>query len=388
MSTDPNQSLTITAQCLCKAHSYSTSVSSSSLPFQGSICHCKSCRHVTGAMYTSHIKWPGLTREILSSNLTRYEFSSYVSLLFCGICSSPLFWEEYYKDRPEVLDVFTGALDNVPVKNLITFPDQIFVGDTEDGGVSQWLQNVNQDGGESRCWKARAIKSETFDHDGPTLVDASNEDLKSSRDIPIQCRCKGVDLVLRRSPDDFSAAETGSLPFFIDPTAHKHLATFDACNTCRSVFGTEIVNWTFALLRQIYFANDTEQSGFPQSAQDLEKAVSSSDRDTRLGTLTLYKSSTDVQRYFCSRCSASIFYAVDDRHDLVDVAVGLLDAPDGARAESDLIWNLGSRVGGEDDVVGGWREGFVNRVKETAEKWRVERGYPKTWRRLAAEKSA
>lgn len=339
-------------------------------------------------MYTSHIKWPGLTREILSSSLARYEFTSNVSLLFCGTCSSPLFWEEYYKDKPEVLDVFTGALDNATVKNLITFPDQIFVGDTEDGGLSQWLLNVNEDGIESRRWKARAIKSETFDNDRPALVGASDEHLQSPRDIPIQCRCKGVDLVLRRSPDEFSPTESGSLPFFVDPTTHRHIATFDACNTCRSMFGVEIVNWTFALLRQMHYASHTEQPGFPQSAQELLKAVSGPDRDARLGTLSLYKSSPDVQRYFCSRCSASVFYAVDDRPDLVDVAVGLLDAPEGARAERDLIWNMGSRVGGEDDVVGGWREGFVNRVKETAEKWRVDRGYPKTWRRLAAEKSA
>lgn len=283
--------------------------------------------------------------------------------------------------------MFTGALNNVAVKNLITFPDQIFVGDTEDGGVSQWLVDVNEDGIESRRWKARAIKSEAFDLDRPALLGASKDDHQSPRNIPIQCRCKGVDLVLRRSADDFSPGETGSLPFFVDPTTHKHLATFDACNTCRSVFGVEIVNWTFVLLRQIHFAGNTGQPDFPQSVQDLEKAVSSPDRDAHLGTLSLYKSSPDVQRYFCSRCSASVFYTVDDRPDLVDVAVGLLDAPEGARAERDLIWNLGSRVGGEDDVVGGWREGFVRRVKETAEKWRVNGGYPKTWRRLAAEES-
>ncbi|KAJ4327424.1 hypothetical protein N0V84_002196 [Fusarium piperis] len=387
MSADPTESLTITAQCLCEAHSYSTAVSYSSLPLQGTICHCKSCRRVTGAMYTSYIAWPGLTREILNSDLARYEFTSNVSLLFCGTCSSPLFWEEHYKGKPEVLDVFTGALNNVPVKNLITFPDHIFVGDTEDGGVSQWLLNVNQDDTEPRCWSARAIQSQPFDHDRSESADALNEELKRSRDIPIQCHCKGVDLVLRRSPDDFSAAEGDSLPFFIEPTTHKHLASFDACNTCRSVFGVEIVNWTFALLRQIHFVSNTEQTRFPQSVQELEKAVSCSDRDARLGTLALYKSSPDVQRYFCSRCSASVFYAVDDRPDLVDVAVGLLDAPEGARAESDLIWNLGSRVGGENDVVGGWREEFVNRVKQTAETWRVDRGRAKTWRRLAAEES-
>ncbi|KAM0429979.1 hypothetical protein ACHAPT_005985 [Fusarium lateritium] len=324
-------------------------------------------------MYTSHIVWPGPTGEILSSNLSRYEFTSNVSLLFCGTCSSPLFWEEYYKKKPEVLDVFTGALNNVPVQNLIRFPDQIFVRDTEDGGSAQWLRSVNSDGTESRCWIARASKSEAFDPDTPSGMYPSSAETNRTRDIPIQCRCKGVNLVLRRSAEDFSSLKPGSLPFFVEPTTHKHLTSFDACNSCRSVFGVEIINWTFALLRQVHFATDTEQTGFPQSTQELAQAVSRSDGDPRLGTLKLYKSSPDVQRYFCSRCSASVFYAVDDRPDLVDVAVGLLDAPEGARAENELVWNLGSRVGGEDDVFGGWREEFINSVKESAEKWRVQR---------------
>jgi hypothetical protein len=152
--------------------------------------------------------------------------------------------------------------------------------------------------------------------------------------------------------------------------------------------GADIMSWTFALLKQIDFAGDSTGPSFPRSTLELKDAVESTDRDSRYGTLSMYRSSPDVQRYFCSRCSASVFYAVDDRPDLVDVAVGLLHSPDGARAESILAWHLGAKMMGEEDHKGGWREGFVNAVKETSEKWRLENGYPKTWARVKSESSS
>jgi hypothetical protein len=58
------------------------------------------------------------------------------------------------------------------------------------------------------------------------------------------------------------------------------------------------------------------------------------------GTLKAYQSSPDVTRYHCGVCGASVFFTCEDRTDLVDVAVGLLDAPEGARAESWLEWRM------------------------------------------------
>jgi len=72
----------------------------------------------------------------------------------------------------------------------------------------------------------------------------------------------------------------------------------------------------------------------------------------------------------------------------VDVAVGLLDAPDGARAESFLSWGLGGPFSWMEDTKGGWREGFMQRVRAEAEEWRIGRGYPKSWRRLAMEEAS
>lgn len=315
-----------------------------------------------------------------------------MTVLFCGTCSSTLFVLELCKSGPDRLWVPTGVLNSdKSVEKLLHFGSQVFVGDTVDGGASPWLRHVNGDGGVSRQWMGAHGTSEELQSTWPPVETLRKSDDKSGPDeIPIWCHCKGVNLVLRRGDAAFAAMDnTDSWPFFIDPTTHKHIASFDACNSCRTTFGGEIVNWTFILLTQLHFANDsgTNDTALPTATQDLKNAVLDPNRDSRYGTLSMYASSPDVQRYFCSRCSSAVLYAVDDRPELVDLAIGLLDAPEGARAESLLLWNLGSKIGGKDDVSGGWREPIVDAVEKGAEAWRIERGYPKTWRRLAMEKS-
>ncbi|KAM0244939.1 hypothetical protein ACHAP5_005846 [Fusarium lateritium] len=336
-------------------------------------------------MYSSDTDWPGPVDQILDSDLKDYIFTTNVSILFCGTCSSPMFWREHYEGKPENISVFTGALNNAEVKELIRFSRQIFVGDTLDGGISPWLQYPNVGGSKACRWEEKPDKGENLGDDWPGTKKAENV---SRDDIPLHCRCKGVNLVFRPGNVDFSAMDADSIPFYIDPESHKHLATLDPCNSCRLSTGVEIMSWTFALLKQIDFAGNSKESSFPPSTLELKDAVEGSDRDLRYGTLAMYRSSPDVQRYFCSRCSASVFYAVDDRPDLVDVAVGLLHAPGGARAESILDWHLGAKMMGEEEHKGGWREGFMNAVKETSEKWRVESDCPKTWARVKSESAS
>jgi hypothetical protein len=166
------------------------------------------------------------------------------------------------------------------------------------------------------------------------------------------------------------------MPWFVDPVTHKLLAGMDCCDSCRIWVGSEMMNWTFTLLKHISFAG---QPAFSNTAE-LKAAADAAPTDPKLGTLKYYASSTDVQRYFCGRCSASVFYAVDDRPEIVDIAMGLLASPDGARAESVTSWAWGGRFSHEQDMVGTWREGMLHAVKKDSEQWRIARGYPKSWR--------
>ncbi|KAK4100189.1 hypothetical protein N658DRAFT_487118 [Parathielavia hyrcaniae] len=135
--------------------------------------------------------------------------------------------------------------------------------------------------------------------------------------------------------------------------------------------GSELFNWTFAWLKHTSFSGDQGDDGLPVNTAQLRAAVEAA----------------DFQRYFCERCSASVFYAVDDRPDWVDIAVGLLESPDGARAESVILWSFGGMTGWEGDMVGTWRERMLHAVEKEVEQWRVERGYPMSWYRLKKQQA-
>jgi hypothetical protein len=345
-------------------------------------------------MYSMDVDWPGDTAPIRASDLHSFDFTAKVKILFCGTCGTPMFFESRYDgpDGPVTTGVFSGTLSNDAHRNLVRITDHIFVGDTVDGGASMWLRHPNADGTPARRFKAGkgAVSgtSEELPDDWPALSTPSPSTSSSETPVetPIRCKCRGVNFVLR--PDFSSVTDPKDLPSFVDPDTKKLLAGFDACDSCRLATGTDILNWTFSLLRHVHFAGAaTPSSTLPPTAAELKAAVSkpTSDRDPRFGTLTLYESSPGVQRYFCGRCSATVFFACDRRPERVDVAVGLLDSPSGARAEDVLTWSFGAKTEWREDAAGGWRAGLIQRAEEGAEEFRVKRGLPPNFARRRTE---
>lgn len=382
-----DEAVELTAQCLCKSYSVSTSVPTSALPLHAWYCHCTSCRHLTGYMYSSWINWPGTTDAVRALALREYAFSHRITISFCGKCSSPMFITTKEPDATEKLDAFTGVLSNNDIPGMVKVMDHTFVGDTLDGGAAIWLRYLSKDksGAPLPCY--RGYRDELVDPDAMAATQAKTRAAPLD-EIPIRCHCKGVDLVLRRGVADYSAMDRSKLPFFVDPSTFKLVVGFETCNSCRVSAGVDIINWTFAELKYLDFVPSSDASssaGFPSNTSDLKAAVSSADRHPRLGHLAYYASSDKVQRYFCSRCSATVFYAVDDRPNMVDLATGVLDAPDGARAESVLDWTLGTMIW-EDDVKGGWREELVASVARNAEDWRIENNIPRSFARQMLDK--
>ncbi|KAK4234396.1 hypothetical protein C8A03DRAFT_47261 [Achaetomium macrosporum] len=426
----------LNAQCLCKAQTFTTTIPRTSLPLKGSSCHCDSCRHVTGALRSADAEWPGPAADIAAAansgdgTLKRYQFSPRSHVLFCGVCGSKMFWEDI--DSPQAYQpqsaqqqqreagearyfVFAGVLsaaaaaadgdgdgEDVGVGRLVRYEDHIFAGDTLDGGAVCWLRRLNGEDDAAahpvRVWLGGRGKSEQVPpgEQWPAIKDlaAHGKSLKAAGEkegsVPIRCKCGGVDFVLRagEAQRDFEARQKNGeqLPFFVDPVTHKFLASLDCCDSCRIWAGSEMMNWTFSLLKHISFAGGKPVDGDPGNITELRAAVDAC--DPRLGTLKYYASSPGVQRYFCGRCSASVFYACDGRPDIVDIALGLLASPDGARAESVTSWSLGGQFSWEQDMVGTWREGMLHAVKKDSEQWRIERGYPKSWLRVAREQKA
>ncbi|KAI0442696.1 Mss4-like protein [Xylaria telfairii] len=394
------ETLELIVHCLCQAQMFTARVPRSSLPLQAIYCHCTSCRRVTGALHSTYVPWPGDAAAIRESqSFRRYSYGAHVTLLSCGVCGSTVFAETEIGGSPSY-GVPTGVLANVDVPGLVDIAHHVFVGDTLDGGASPWLCDSNSDGSRPRLWRGHRGRSEELPppphYQWPATAKAAARLPSEDTGIPVRCHCGGVDLVLGQPIADFAARERSELPWFVDPVSNKSRASFDACDSCRLWSGSDVYYWTFVLLSHLAFAPSPtsdgqapkKQADFPKSSLELKNAVSADDRDPRWGTLTFYKSSADVQRYFCSRCSACVFYASDDRPEMVDLAIGLFDTGDGARAESLLAWDYGGEIGWKQNVVGGWREGFVERVQTAAERWRIERDYPKSWRRVQLEEGS
>jgi hypothetical protein len=383
MSSSIEDKVTLTARCLCKANVFEAEVTKAQLPLQAHSCHCDSCRHMTGALYSTCIesRWPVPKAEVDTSKLKVFYFTSSVDLLFCPTCSTPIFFVTK-KDREEdFLQVFTGVLQNDAV-DLVKFTDNIFVHDTLDGGASVWFKH-NPDGSDIKSFATSkgGEQAEEITNDWPPPTSLTGYEAKKEESVPIRCKCKGVDLVLHRG--DYSKVEESDLPSNIDPKTHKLDAILCACNSCRLQSGVDVFTWTYSDMKYISFsASDKE---FPNSKDKLKRLVDAKDPD--IGALTYYQSSKDVERYFCSNCSACIFYAVDDREHLIDVAVGVLNASDGARAEGMLSWSYGARLGFREDGEGGWRDGLYDIVQKDAEEYRISRGYPKNWKRIAKDEN-
>ncbi|KAJ5788406.1 hypothetical protein N7457_003396 [Penicillium paradoxum] len=70
--------------------------------------------------------------------------------------------------------------------------------------------------------------------------------------------------------------------------------------------------------------------------------------DRIIGSSKSYKSSEGVLRTFCGTCGATVFYTCAERPGIVDVAVGILRAPEGVMAENRALWRTG-RIASADD---------------------------------------
>ena len=381
------ETVPITSQCLCGANTFTTSVKKSALPLKITACHCDSCRHMTGAFYLPDLTWPDPAVDL--SALSKYHFSETLVDYSCGTCGSHMFCKRTTPGSTP--NVFSGTLSNGP--DMVQYEDHIFVGDTLDGGATAWLRKNYRDGQPLRVWKGwhpdvgRACEELPASWPEPSSLPDPLEKVAPGV-TPFHCHCRGVNLLLRSAAD--LTTPDAELPFYIDPATRKYLVTSCACETCRRSSGVDMVSWTYAQLNFIEFPStpDGLQSGaFPLTFTALKEAVSAppETRDPRLGTLASYQSSPDVVRYHCSRCSAKVFYTVSDRPGSIEVSVGVISHPSGARAEGLLRWDYASLDGDSNDK-GGWREGFIRQAKRERDEWSVERGYPGVWERVQEER--
>lgn len=267
----------------------------------------------------------------------------------------------YLEDRSDGhFEIATGTLQIDSTQGIVEFGGCIWIGDTRDGGASDWLPDSIHGRGMER-WMGEAGESELVPRD---VLATNPDDIAPTRDpVHAHCRCGGVEFWLKPPDSDGRSASSDfpdlMVPFHRGADAAKNprneawwlrdggrrfLAGTCMCLSCRAASGFGITFWAFVPNANI-FLDENCTKVFPDYGEGHENKY--------WGTIESYQSSEGVTRTFCGRCGANVFWdggKEKGREGLIDVAVGLLDARSGARAEELLSWWT-DRVSFEEDAV-------------------------------------
>lgn len=320
--------------CACRQVTGTFKAHPNELPLTLTLCHCNICRHQSGLLCNSYATLPkGAAFQIDDTgSLESYKSSETISRFFCKRCGANVYLEDTSAGE---LEICTGVLEKAD--GVVRVGSQIFVADCKDGGLRDWIPDVD-------AWEGFSKVSKKLDG---IWSDGAKGSADEARELQAYCRCEGVRFMITR-PDESSAnlsAPRGDIvgpptteqdpskadeAWWLRENGTKYLGGTCACNECRLASGFDIQAWAF-----VPKANMKQLDGKPL--------------DFNAGTLKRYDSSEGVYREFCSKCGATVFWHSDSRPDLIDVSVGLLDAEEGPRAESWLGWRT-ERVSFEEEA--------------------------------------
>lgn len=194
---------------------------------------------------------------------------------------------------------------------------------TGDGGVGPWIRDVG--GKEIGLWEGgRGDAGEDgrkgdWNPESAVVRQRGGEELET--ELLMKCHCGGVEMRVRRpgGEDGYPGTPSDLVP----ADKNKYLAILDTCDSCRLISGCAMVQWAFVPTANIRVPG--EGGLIPYSPV--------------FGSMTQYESSPGIKRTFCSTCGALATYVDENkRPECVDVAVGLMRAETGARAEQWLEW--------------------------------------------------
>lgn len=408
--------------------------SAQSGPSDANLCHCYACRHSTGLLCISYVSiQPPLSLSGLVSHTDETTRTSIATLhrYFCETCGchvfrrwTPLFSSEA-KDEDaevEVWEVATGIIvglaevrqaadeRNEEWKPLLKFAGHVNTASTRDGGLSSFLSHIE-------TYRFEVRGDQGAPSITPLLAAQQESDIQGAGGndvLEAHCYCKAIRFHITRPDASSRLPHSGfpdlTIPFatsprelianphdekwWLLPPGHanpsKYLAGTCACRSCRLTSGFEIQTWAFVPRSNIFFFPPASPPSHPPPSISLSPspAPAATPKPIPLDFATLrnqgvplktYDSSPGVQREFCARCGATVFWHDRWRPDLADVSVGLLDAPEGARAESWLEWWCG-RVSFEEEAGNGrtgevarMAKGLVGSLAEGLRRWEGER---------------
>jgi len=277
--------------------------------------------------------------------LQPYAFSDRITYYHCPTCGTTMLCrKDIARNSEYTWSISTGTLEKA--EDVFYVDCHEYVADTLDGGFSDFLQHVG--GKQINRWPGDPDEGEQL----PLFWQSPSRPKVSPSPtdrLHAHCKCGGVQFWLARPsarsamgkaawpdvlhPHNSTAPKPEETSWWLRAGGTKFLAGCCSCNSCRLATGEEWIEWAFVPAVDITL---DEAGTVPFSRE--------------FGTLKHYRSSDEVTRHFCGGCGATVFWDGEERPQLLDIAVGLLDAPEGARAESWLEWRT-ARLSYREDAL-------------------------------------
>ncbi|CAK7199591.1 hypothetical protein SEUCBS139899_002274 [Sporothrix eucalyptigena] len=323
-------SRTFTAKCYCEAVHFTITVPEAALPLGVHMCHCSVCRTTHGTFTCFHAPLPSGIRPVfvapssLECNVAVYT-TTLATRFFCKTCGCHI--GDHDREEGKIIEnpgwrivssLFEhGSHDDGSPSQVFTLRSHALT-NSAPSGFHEWLPTLG-----SRTlakWNPKpgdAFYPPATDHPyEPTDVE---HDANGREVLRAECHCGGVSFTIARPADC-----QGELTSRSSELPDRWLACLDTCDDCRLVDGAHVIGWAEVALSSLS----------PRITADLEH-----------GTLKRYQSSEKAVRSFCGVCGATVFFRnLITSGDNVDVATGLLRAPEGVSAHRWLHWRRGRIV--------------------------------------------
>ncbi|KAK8062647.1 hypothetical protein PG997_014744 [Apiospora hydei] len=354
----PHETTKVAAQCHCGAVAFSVSLPVASLPLRGYLCHCSICRHAQGTYARMGVVLPpGVKPDWAGGLMPSNKMASYeipgrpTPQFFCSTCGSTIGGHGADGQWSMPVSLFDSSFWEFRVHG---FPKSV-----PDGGLLGWLLPgaAASAGAEEIIWYS-PNHMDSFVAAEPERAADGTERLRA------ECHCGGVSFTIPR-PSQAVLDDTYLRDYVSPSDPTKWKAFLDLCRDCGRLSGANVVPWM--LVPRVVLE--------PPVPADLGREEQHQ-QQRPYGTLKTYKSSAPNTRGFCGVCGATVFLATKHREPtaaqaVLNVAMGLLRAPEGVKAEDWVTWRAGKPAWAED--AKGYDEEFTVGLVEGHRRWGVEK---------------
>ncbi|KAJ5155548.1 hypothetical protein N7492_008351 [Penicillium capsulatum] len=330
---------TLTASCHCKSVIFTVTIPAEDLPLRVHLCHCSICRYTHGTPCSFHAPLPvGVEPRFIApsslDNLTSYQHpASKATGYFCSTCGCPIGGVDTQ------WTISTAIFDANRDDRVWTFNAHMLPDSAPDGGLAALVSVID----------GHRLETDNLGLSAEAIAgsDSAPPDPESN-ELLAQCHCRGVSFMIARPREKFIASDAGK-ELIPSPDRRKWPARMDLGDAGRLTSGSHVISWLSVSLDHIT----------PALPEDFLIGSSKGYRDTR-----------DVLRVFCRTCGATVLSHRHERPKIVDVAMGILRAPEGAMAENWSVWGSEQPLGLESGIR--YHAGFSRALAEGMQRWQAE----------------